>query len=159
MAALVSVEADGVAVLAARMAGSPEVVGEELGVGVARLTIAGQGEAREASPVDVGILRNAWSAEARGLEGTIRNATAYARPVNDGRAPGSPMPPEGALSGWMARHGIPAEAEFALRRSIARRGIPARRMRERAIAKVVAEAPRELAAAARRVAARLTGAR
>jgi hypothetical protein len=45
--------------------------------------------------------------------------------IEHGRRPGAKMPPAGALLGWMARHGIPAEREFVVRRAIGERGIPA----------------------------------
>lgn len=43
--------------------------------------------------------------------------------LEHGRRPGSRMPPPGVLLGWMARHGIPEEAEFPIRRKIARDGM------------------------------------
>lgn len=45
--------------------------------------------------------------------------------VDQGRRPGAPMPPKGALLGWMSRHGVPERAEYPIRRAIGRRGIPA----------------------------------
>lgn len=43
--------------------------------------------------------------------------------IENGRRPGSKMPPPGALLGWMSRHNIPAEAEFVVRRAIGRNGL------------------------------------
>lgn len=52
-------------------------------------------------------------------------SASYALPVDQGRKPGSKMPPQGALLPWMAAHGIPESSEFAVRAKIARDGIPA----------------------------------
>lgn len=43
--------------------------------------------------------------------------------INDGRPPGSKLPPQGALLSWMASKGIPEDKEFAIRKSIADNGI------------------------------------
>lgn len=53
-----------------------------------------------------------------------------------GRRPGAPMPPQGALLGWMARHGIDAKAEFPIRRAISRRGIAGTYAAARAFRKI-----------------------
>lgn len=47
----------------------------------------------------------------------------YAINVEDGRKAGSRMPPKDVLLPWMARHGIPEEAEYAIRKHIAVHGI------------------------------------
>lgn len=46
-----------------------------------------------------------------------------AETIEHGRARGSAMPPAGQLLPWMARRGIPAEAEFPIRRKIAEEGL------------------------------------
>ncbi len=43
--------------------------------------------------------------------------------IEQGRAAGAKMPPEGVLLAWMASKGIPKEKEFAVRRSISVKGI------------------------------------
>jgi hypothetical protein len=42
---------------------------------------------------------------------------------NDGRPPGSKLPPKGVLLNWMQARGIPEEAEYPIRRAIAVNGI------------------------------------
>jgi len=43
--------------------------------------------------------------------------------IDVGRRPGSRMPPPEPIRDWMARKGIPAEAEFPIRRAIAEHGL------------------------------------
>jgi len=43
--------------------------------------------------------------------------------IDVGRRPGSRMPPSGPVKAWMARKGIPEEAEFPIRRAIAEHGL------------------------------------
>jgi hypothetical protein len=62
----------------------------------------------------------------RGWSGEVRATAPQSIFVERGRRIGAKMPPGGVLLGWMARHGIPARAQFVVRRAIARRGIPAR---------------------------------
>lgn len=46
-----------------------------------------------------------------------------AETIEHGRGAGKPMPPKGELLPWMARKGIPEEAEFPIRRKIAEEGL------------------------------------
>jgi hypothetical protein len=75
-----------------------------------------------------------------------------ARAVEGGRAAGAAMPPPSALTGWMARHGIPAGLEFVIARAIARRGHRGRffqkrtkqRIREIELPRLLHDAVREI---------------
>ena len=89
--------------------------------------------------------------------GEVGSAVAYARYVEEGRRAGAAMPPPGALLGWMAGKGIPAEAEFSVRRAIAARGIVGKRMFANALAKNSPAIEREFSEALRRFAAGLGG--
>lgn len=83
--------------------------------------------------VDTGRLRDAidWEIEGRRGRLTLRvgpevgdpDIGIYPTVIERGRRPGSAMPPQGALLPWMARHGIPEEAEFPIRRKIAEEGM------------------------------------
>jgi hypothetical protein len=61
-----------------------------------------------------------------GYRGEVRATAPQSIFVERGRRANKPMPPGGALLGWMSRHGIPANREFVIRRAIGRRGIKAR---------------------------------
>jgi hypothetical protein len=91
---------------------------------------------------------------AREMGGAIRGAwgtnVPYARPMEDGRAAGSAMPPSGALLGWMGRHGIDAKFEFVVRRAIGRHGIAGKHYMKRAHDEVRPFLRRELQAAVKR---------
>lgn len=43
--------------------------------------------------------------------------------IEGGRRPGSRMPPPGVLLPWMARQGIPDEAEYPIRKAIGEKGL------------------------------------
>lgn len=45
--------------------------------------------------------------------------------LEHGRRPGAKMPPKGVLLPWMARHGIPEEAEYPIRKKIGKEGLSA----------------------------------
>lgn len=45
--------------------------------------------------------------------------------IEGGRRPGAKMPPPGVLIPWMARHGIPEEAEYPIRKKIGEQGTSA----------------------------------
>lgn len=79
----------------------------------------------------------------------------YAVNVEKGRKKGEKMPPEGSLLEWMARHGIPAEAEFVIRRSIKVRGIEARPFLQPALVQSRRVIEKEFTEAGRRIIVRL----
>jgi hypothetical protein len=84
-----------------------------------------EGAAKERAPVDRGQLRAGIGHQVdRGIvpqwvEIGTRNIP-YARPVHDGRRPGS-MPPVQAIAAWVARKGIDADP-FVIARAIGRHG-------------------------------------
>lgn len=143
--------------LLGRLNGSAGLLEAELLTAMQRSTLQVQHDAMEASPVDTGTLRRAWTVTATALEGVVSNNVPYAPTMEYGRRAGAAMPPEGALLGWMGRHGIPAEAEFVIRRGIARRGIAAKRMAAQALEKNRAGIEQEFAQAAQRFAAKVAG--
>lgn len=106
-----------------------------------------QRDAKPRVPVNIGLLRNSITWEI-GKSGTfptyVRVGTkiAYARPVHDGRAPGSRMPPVDVIAQWVVEKKILNKngkgkrkdvgskavraAAFAIAKSIAKKGIPAK---------------------------------
>lgn len=81
------------------------------------------------APSDLGALRASIAFEVLGddmnLEGRVFSPLAYAPTMEYGRRPGAAMPPEGALLGWMQRHGMDPnlDDERGLRWSIHVKGI------------------------------------
>lgn len=76
--------------------------------------------------IDLGKLWAGFDRRVQPFEAEIFNEMDYAIVVEKGRTPGSAWPPPGALTDWLIRHGIPAEAEFAIRAKIGIKGIKAR---------------------------------
>lgn len=146
----------------ARLRGARAIIRAELTTAMHRIVVLGQNATRELAPVDTGRLRNSIvsrveaGGDVRGIWGTN---VAYAIVMEEGRAPGSAMPPQGALLGWMGRHGIDASAEFVVRRAIGRRGIRALHFFRRAFDRVKPVVQRELSAAIGRALDRIGGGR
>ena len=112
-----------------------------------------QAEAKVRTPVNMGILRKSivWELGYTTKTGSlpdyptyvrIGTAVQYARPVHDGRAPGSKMPPVNVIAQWVVEKKILNKngkgkrkkveskavraAAFAIAKSIAKKGIPAK---------------------------------
>lgn len=90
-------------------------------------------DVRGFAPADLGAFRRSViyrtrqsGVEVSGEVFSTDKPTAKVAVIEYGRRPNKPMPPAGALLGWMARHGIPADREFLVRRKIGRDGIPGR---------------------------------
>lgn len=96
------------------------------------------------------------TATGTGVNMRVFSTSPYADIVHDGRNPGR-MPPQGALLGWMGRHGIPASAEFVIRRAIGRRKGKPIKFFDRAWAKNRAAIDREFSQVSKRVIAKLAG--
>lgn len=146
--------------LAMRFAGAGAVVSDELERAMTESAIAVQSRARELAPVDTGRLRQSIGYEVRPGQGVVKagsDSVTYAATMEYGRAPGSAMPPEGALLGWMRRHGIPEELEYVVRRGIARRGIRGRAYMQQGLQDSIDAVQGYFAAAVTRAAARLNG--
>lgn len=144
--------------LLARLNGASAIVQAELGTSMKRVTAQVEGTAKEISPVDTGTYRSAWTVtSATAALGVVSNNVPYAPEIEYGRGAGKPMPPEGALLGWMGRHGIPAEAEFVVRRSIGQIGIGARKIANLALARNVAGIQAEFQQAGQRIAQKVAG--
>lgn len=138
---------------------SERVVAEETRKALERSSILVQNDAKRNlqahDAIDTGQLINRLFREVEPDEARIGSNLQHARPVEEGRRPGGPMPPSGSLLGWMNRHGIPAVAEFVIRRAIARRGIPPRPYLVPALESNRRNIEREFAAAADRINKRL----
>lgn len=134
----------------ARLRGAQTVLRNELATSMQRLVILGQNAAREGAPVDTGRLRNSITSRVE-LGGTVRGVwgtnITYAETMEEGRRAGAPMPPAGALIGWMSRHGIDPSAEFVVRRAIGRHGIKGRHFFRASLDRLRPIAVRELNAA------------
>lgn len=155
MAGDVSADTHEVKAYAAAMHKAPQVLKRETITAVNRVTTEGEGKQKRYVKTDThNLQRSITMSPAREFGGTIRGVwgtnVPYARPENDGRAAGSAMPPEGALLGWMGRHGIPESQEFVVRRAIGQHGIQGSRAREKAEAEVKPFLRRELQAAVKR---------
>ena len=121
--------------LAARFAGSGAVIAEECERAMTETAIFIQSRARENAPKDMGVLTNSIGYEVNPFQATVTAGTnlTYAATMEYGRAPGSAMPPQGALLPWMGRHGIDLSLEYVIRRAIARKGIVGKRYMQRAL--------------------------
>lgn len=138
-----------------RFQGAEALLDREVQVALDRSTILVQNDARvrltNQGAIDTGALRASLTRQVSADEGVVGTNKSYAPVVEYGRRAGAPMPPEGALLGWMSRHGIAAEKEYAVRRNIRRRGIRARPYLIPALLENVDAIRREFDAAAQRV--------
>jgi hypothetical protein len=155
MAGDVSADTHEVKAYAAAMHKAPQVLKRETITAVNRVTTEGEAKAKRYVPTDThNLQRSITMVAAREMGGAIRGAwgtnVPYARPMEDGRAAGSAMPPSGALLGWMGRHGIDAKFEFVVRRAIGRHGIAGKHYMKRAHDEVRPFLRRELQAAVKR---------
>lgn len=82
-----------------------------------------QSEMRRRVRVDTGHGRRSIAYEVERRRVRAGTNLDYLEVMARGRRPGRRMPPQGALLGWMRRHGIPANREYPLRRAIGRHGI------------------------------------
>lgn len=112
---------------------------------VTDLGLIGERAAREGMPKDTSEGARSIVSQVDGLTARVASPLVQVAVMDQGRAPGSKMPPAGALLAWMRRHGFDAEAEYVLRRSIARRGIAGRFFFAKARDKVNASMPAAVA--------------
>lgn len=110
---------------AAKLKGADTILRKEVTASMHRLVIRGQNFSRALAPVDTGRLRNSIVTRVESAGGSVQgiwgtNVT-YGPTMEHGRRAGAPMPPKGALLGWMNRHG--GGSEYALRLAISRNGI------------------------------------
>ncbi len=110
------------------MKGAPQTLRAEMLVAARRISFRGSGLSHKYVKRDTGNLAGSIFERATqtgdGVTAMWGASASYALPVDEGRKPGSKMPPQGALLPWMSAHGIPESAEFVVRRKIAERGIP-----------------------------------
>lgn len=118
-----SIDASDLQAWASRIAGAPAILGQEQLTAMQRATLTVQAGAQSVVRVDKGELRQSVTTVATADEGKVGTNKIQGVVMDKGRRAGAPMPPQGALLGWMARHGIPEEMEFVVRRAIARKGI------------------------------------
>lgn len=113
--------------IAREYAGSAPIIKQETSTAMTRSVIAIEADAKRRVPTDTHNLQRSITHEvqARGTDVIGRAGTnqPYAEPVEYGRRAGAPMPPSGAVLGWMRRHGIDQSAEYVIRRAISRKGI------------------------------------
>ena len=135
------------------------IVRDEMTRGVERSVIQIEADAKRLVPTDTHTLQRSLThaVETRGgtVEGRAGTNLQYARVVEEGRSAGAAMPPQGALLGWMRRHGIDPEAEFVVRRAIGRRGTRPQPYLKPALDKNRAAIGREMDAVLRRISQRL----
>lgn len=122
----IDVRIEGLERLAAGVASGPATLEREVRGALEAGSLLVEGAARTLAPKDTGRLAGSITHQISGLSSRIGPSVAYGMVVEKGRRPGKPMPPAGAIAGWMARKGIPAEASFLIRRAIGRKGIKAR---------------------------------
>lgn len=101
-----------------------------------------QADMERRAPVDTGNYKasfvNRVKRSGMVVTGTVDNQSnppVLQKVIEFGRRPGAKMPPQGVLLPWMARHGIPASAEFLVRRKIGRDGLPAQLIFQKALAR------------------------
>lgn len=151
-----------------RLQGADLVFADEMATAVLRTSIEGanasKGIVRDRGRIDVGQLINSLAVEpVRRVAGAVRGGwgtnVRHGRVNEQGRRAGARMPPPDVLLPWMARHGIPKEAEFPLRRAIAERGIPGIWFMRDGLAKTRPIFRREMDAAVSRALRRIGGGR
>ena len=113
--------------VATSLSNSGPVIDREITTALTNSGLVVEGRAKQLAPVDTGKLRQSITTQVRTDSAVVGTNLQYAPTMEFGRQPGAAMPPEGALLGWMSRHGMDTRMEFALRRSIARKGIAAKR--------------------------------
>jgi hypothetical protein len=127
----VTVDASELESLLGKFENAGPVVDREGTAALERSAIIVQNSAKDnlhaSGAIDTGQLLNSIAVgKPSAFERTIGTNKQYGEVVEMGRRPGAPMPPSGALLGWMRRHGIPADREYVIRQRIAARGIAAR---------------------------------
>ncbi|MDQ3095117.1 MAG: HK97 gp10 family phage protein [Actinomycetota bacterium] len=144
--------------LSKRYAKAEPIVRGEMVTAMKRSTLAVEGRAKQVVPVDTAHLRRSITSKvtqsAGAVVGKVGTNVPYARPVEEGRRAGAPMPPPSALTGWARRHGMEG-AEFVLARSIGRRGIKARPFLTRALREMTGQIRQEFALVPKRILSKL----
>lgn len=178
------VEVIGLDDLLSRMRKAPEVVSEEMLKGIDRMTLQGQALAQKGAPVDTGNLRRSITTQKATFAGGVATGAfgtnlPYAAAKESGRGAGKPMPPPGALVGWMTRHGIPLSdahestsglgaefrvgksayhsIEFLIARAIGRRGIEGKHYMRKAHEELLPKVQAEFKAVVERIVIRMGG--
>lgn len=77
---------------------------------------------------DTGEFQDSWDFVATARQLRVFNKSAHGIFVEDGRKPGSRMPPDAPIREWAKRHGIDETRIFALRKAIGLKGIGPRRV-------------------------------
>lgn len=131
----------------------------EMETAMTRVVLKGERVAKQHAKRDTGENRRRITStvirESDGVTGIVGTNNPYAPPVEEGRKPGSKMPPKGSLIAWMKRHGMDPKREFVLRRAIARRGIPGDHNLQNTVMSLEPDVRREFAQVGPRVIQRL----
>jgi phage gpG-like protein len=126
MATEIVIDASEFAAMGARFRNAAPIVEREMKTAMTRSTAQIQHDAQVEVKVDQGTLRRSITTNVTPFLGRVGTNLIYARTVEEGWPPNYRWIPKGALLPWMARHSIPASAEFFIRRKIWREGLPAR---------------------------------
>lgn len=150
--------------MATSYANAGPIIADETRAAVTRCLLVVEGQARRYVTVDTGTLRRSITTAVKpysgGVQGLVGTNVPYARYVEEGRAKGAPMPPQGALTAWMKRHGFSDESsEYVLRRAISVRGIAAKPYLVKAFNEQRPRFAAEFVAAEKRVFARIVASR
>jgi hypothetical protein len=137
----VEISFEGVAEVAERF-GDPNVIERPLTDLVRNAGLIAERAAREGMPKDTSEGARSIVSQVHGLEAKVTSPLVHVAVMDQGRAPGSRMPPPESLLGWMRRKGIPEEMAFPLARAIGRRGIKGRFFYAKAVKAVEADVPR-----------------
>lgn len=165
----VGIRVTGLSLIEANLGQAPEIVGDELARMVDRLTILGSTESKRAVGVKTGHLRRSIAHEparrdgtsARGLWGTN---VPYARYHNDGTDPHDIVPRQAKALAWRGgpifgpvARGVGRKGGIIFARIVHHPGTKARKFMETGRDLVRGRIRSEASAAAKRIAARLTG--
>lgn len=116
--------------VATSLSNSGPVIDREITTALTKSGLVVEGRAKELAPYDMGKLRQSITTQVRSdsvLIGPGGVAEKYGPTMEFGREKGKPMPPPGALVGWLIRNNMDPKLDYVIRRSIARKGIAARR--------------------------------
>lgn len=129
-----SIRIEGLDAILARLHQAPQIIEEELTLGMHEATLTIEADAKGRVKQDTRMLFRSIVSEVtplgaggvRGQVGVLRGpATQYGRVVEEGRRAGAAPPPTDPIAAWLKRHGKDPKLAYVVARAIGRRGIPA----------------------------------